>query len=289
MAVPAPWGAERKVVVGRAVLIAALAVLALLVVLLLTRFIDPTPNAESAVNAPPAPNAPSDPVHAPHFVDRFQSLDEERWAVSDGWSNGDWVANDWRRDRLRLTSNGLAIVMGDTPAGAEKPYASGEISTHDTYRYGYFEARLRMPRGEGLVVGLFTFARPQGAVSWNEIDMELLGRDTRTLELTYHSGGRPKKHEVRLPFDAAEGFHTYAFEWRPDAIRWYVDNVLVHEARGAMVERMDQEQRFMVNLWNSNALHRWVGDIDPAQAPWTLEVACVAQAGAYRGRSLCMP
>ena len=255
--------------------------------------------ASTARTAPPAPaqatanvaqSAEAEPPEGPHFVDRFEKLEEAaRWAISDGWSNGDWVSNDWRRAQVQIAPEGLAITMARNPPAAEKPYSSGEISTHETYRHGYFEARLRMPRGPGLVVGVFTYTRPEGEDSWNEIDMELLGRDTRTLELTYHVAGEAKKEEIHLPFDAAEGFHTYAFEWRPDAIIWYVDNVVVHEARGAAIERLDRNQRFYVSLWNSTELYRWVGRIDPAQAPWRLDVACVAQAAAYAGRSLCAP
>jgi beta-glucanase (GH16 family) len=242
-----------------------------------------------ASRTPTPPRAPSVGLPA-GFIDRFRALNEQGlWAVSDGWSNGPWVANDWRRQQITVTQDGLAITMAANPPGAEKAFASGEISTHESYRYGYFETRFRMPRGSGLVVGAFTFTRQGGARSWNEIDMELLGRDTRTLELTHHVGGRPTKHVVHLPFDAAEGFHTYAFDWRPDVIRWYVDNELVLESRGANVEHMNLPQRFIVNLWNSELLHAWVGPIESRQAPWTLVVSCVAHADAYEGRSLCAP
>ena len=172
-------------------------------------------------------------------------------------------------------------------AGGEKPYSSGEIFSHEEFTYGYFEARMRVPRGDGVVTGLFTFTRPQGRGSWHEIDMEIVGRDTRVLELAYHVEGRPNKQLIELSFDASEGLHTYAFEWRPDAIRFFVDNQLVHEARGARVERMAGGQRFFVNLWGTERLHRWAGRMKPEDGPWTLHVACVAQAREYRGESLC--
>jgi endo-1,3-1,4-beta-glycanase ExoK len=224
-----------------------------------------------------------------NFIDRFTRLNTARWSVSHGWSNGAWTENDWRREQVRVTPEGLAITLAPNPPGEDKPYASGEIATHETYLYGYFEARLRIPRGQGLVVGFFTFTRPEGRGSWNEIDMEFIGRDSRWLEVAHHVEGRASREIVVLPFDAAEEFHTYAFEWRPDAVRWYVDNVLVHEARGPRVERMTRPQRFYVNLWNSRQLYRWVGHIDPNGAPWTLTVACVARAPEYRGVSLCAP
>lgn len=222
-----------------------------------------------------------------NFIDRFTRLNTARWSVSHGWSNGAWTENEWRREQVAVTPEGLAITLAPSPPGADKPYVSGEIATHETYLYGYFEARLRIPAGRGLVVGLFTYTRPHGRASWNEIDMEFIGRDSRWLEVAHHVEGRVRSETVVLPFDAAEDFHTYAFEWRPDVVRWYVDNMLVHEARGPRVERMTRPQRFYVNLWNSRQLYRWVGQIEPDEAPWTLTVACVARAPEYRGVSLC--
>lgn len=246
----------------------------------------PSVSTPSAGPAPPAGAA----IAGAGFVDRFVSLSEgQRWAVSDGWSNGAWTANDWRRGQLSLRPEGLAITMAANPPGEDKAFASGEISTTEAYRYGYFETRFRMPRGSGLVVGAFTFTRVGGPRSWNEIDMEILGRDTRTIELTYHVAGRPTKHVEHLAFDAAGDFHTYAFDWRPDVIRWYIDDKLVLESRGADVEALSQPQRFIVNLWNSEQLHRWVGPIRGEEAPWTLMVACVAHAAEYPGHALCGP
>ncbi len=272
---------------SRPIAIAAVGALMLGAVAALVLIADPTPPAQSAISAARAP-ARHDFSHI-NFIDRFDTLDAARWAASDGWSNGDWVENDWRREQLSLSPQGLAITLAPSLGGRDKPYSSGEIATHQAYLYGYFEARMRVPRGDGVVTGLFTFTRPEGRASWHEIDMEFVGSDTRVLELAYHVEGRSKKHLVNLPFDAADAMHTYAFEWRPDAIRFFVDNQLVHEARGARVERMTSEQRFFVNLWNTESLHRWTGRIRPREAPWTLHVACVAQAREYRSASLCAP
>lgn len=264
----------------------AVAALMLAAVGALVLFADPTPPAESAVSAPRTAQTPL-PANV-NFIDRFEALDAQRWAASHGWSNGDWVENDWRREQLGLTSEGLAITMAPS-AGGEKPYSSGEIASNESFVYGYFEARMRVPRGDGVVTGLFTFTRSGGPRTWQEIDMEIVGRDTRVLELAYHVAGRPKKIMIDLPFDAAEGFHTYAFDWRPDAIRFFVDNRLVHEANGSRVEQMTSPQRFIVNLWNTEQLYRWTGRVRPSEAPWTLHVACVAQAREYSGRALCAP
>lgn len=160
--------------------------------------------------------------------------------------------------------------------------------SHDEFLYGYFEARFRMPRGNGLIAAFFTYTRPGGVETWNEIDMELLGRDPRRLELVYHVAGQATLEVINLPFDPSEDFHTYAFEWLPDRIRWYVDNRLVHTARGPLVRQLNRPQNIFASLWNSERMPRWLGVIDPSEAPWEMNVACIAYAPSYEGRSLCL-
>jgi endo-1,3-1,4-beta-glycanase ExoK len=221
------------------------------------------------------------------FIERFRTLDSNRWVFSDGWDNGAWMENDWQAEQLSITPEGLAITLGMNGPGSRKLFSSGELQSRESFQYGYFEARMRVPRGEGLVTGLFTYTRPEGRSSWEEIDIEILGRNTRVMEVTYHIHGRSRQVGVDLGFDAADDFHIYAFEWTPDALRWYVDNRLVHEVTGARVQDMRRSQRFYLQLWNSAQLYQWVGLINPEEAPWVLTVSCVAQARAYRGAPLC--
>jgi beta-glucanase (GH16 family) len=221
------------------------------------------------------------------FIERFRTFNRSRWVFSDGWDNGGWMENDWQAEQLSLTHEGLAITLARNSANAAKLFSSGELQSHQAFQHGYFEARMRVPRGDGLVTGLFTYTRPSGTSTWEEIDIEILGRNTRVMELTYHIHGRSRKTEIELGFDAADDFHTYGFEWTADAIRWYLDNRLVHEVSGAGVREMRRSQRLYLQLWNSAQLHQWVGYINPEEAPWVLTVSCVAQAQAYRGASLC--
>ena len=221
------------------------------------------------------------------FIERFDlTSPSARWLVSDGWSNGDYMENDWRASQLLAGPSGLKLVLA-LSQGGQKPLSSAELRTTEAFRYGYFETRLKAPRDPGLVTGAFTFSQTDGVVPNNEIDIEILGRNTRQVELTYHVGGKARGHVVNLPFDAADGFHNYAFEWRPGSIRWYVDDVLIHEARGGDVRKLTNPQQFFLQLWGSEMLEEWVGPFNPAAGPWTLEVACTAYSPEYRGRSLC--
>ncbi|MDP3736598.1 MAG: family 16 glycosylhydrolase [Hyphomonadaceae bacterium] len=246
-----------------------------------------TPPANPPGVAPP-PAARAYPQMGKAFVDRFDGAElHDRWYVSDGWSNGAWMENDWQSSQVKVTPEGLRITLGKSAAGSETPFSSGEIQTQEKFRYGYFEIRMRTPHDPGMVIGAFTYAARDGSVRPNEIDIEITGRDTRRAELTYHQNSKATHEIVALPFDSAEGFHTYAFDWRPDAVRWYVDGALVHEETGDNVGKLNRPQQFLVSLWSSRQLKDWVGDLDASKAPWFLDVSCIAYAPEYAGKRLC--
>jgi endo-1,3-1,4-beta-glycanase ExoK len=223
------------------------------------------------------------------FVERFDGdqLDEDRWYISDGWSNGDWMENDWRRSQISVTAEGLRITLGRAPDGSKKPLAGGEVQTRQLFRYGYFEVRMRVPRGDGLITGAFTYARREGRVAPNEIDIEFLGKATRRVELTIHENDRSTSRKVTLPFDSADGFHSYAFDWQPGHVRWYADGVMIHEERGRAAANLTRPQLFLIDQWGTKKLYQWAGRVDLSAGPWALDVACVAYAPTYEGAPLC--
>lgn len=223
------------------------------------------------------------------FIDRFRTLDESRWFISDGWSNGDYMDNDWRREAISLTSNGLAITMNTNPPelGRDKRLRSGEVRTREAFQYGYFEVSMRTPPGNGVISAFFTYTQPEGTSTWEEIDIELVGSRPRLIETVYHLHGHSTGARVNLGFDPSQSFHTYGFEWTPDALRWYVDNRLVNEYRDARVRRMRRPQNLHIFVASMSGLSHWVGELDPTMEPWTLEVSCVAHAREYEGVSLC--
>jgi beta-glucanase (GH16 family) len=236
------------------------------------------------LGATPAPA--QELLNAP-FVEHFRTIDQQRWRPSDGWSSGDWFSTEWRASQVNAGHSGARITLApNTYSNAQKPYMSGELRYLGWFRYGYFVSRFRASRGGGLVAAFFTFADPISAEGQNEIDMELTGNAMRQIELTYHVNGHHHRDIAQLGFDTSAGFHTYAFEWRPDSIKWYIDNRLVHTSR-ADVEGLNRPQQIFVSLWNSQRMPHWLGRIDPSAAPWTMTVACVGYAPEYRGRPVC--
>lgn len=223
------------------------------------------------------------------FVDRFEDNQlDAAWRRHERGSNGWWAKNDWRADHIQVGDRQLQLVMSSSVNGDEFSVSSGELSRRDSFKYGYFESRMRAATGEGVVSGFFTFARDGSREqTWNEIDVEILGQDTSSVELTIHAEGRKSHKKIALGFDAADGFHTYGFEWSPDAVRWYIDGKMVHEVTGPIVKRLTRPQLLHLSLLGTNGLDAWAGKLDRNVSAWQMEVSCVAYASSYEGRPLC--
>jgi beta-glucanase (GH16 family) len=110
-------------------------------------------------------------------------------------------------------------------------------------QYGRLEARIKVPGGSGLWPAFWALGTNIGQVGWpqsGEMDiMEYVGRQPRRLFGTIHgpgySGNAGFSKTLDLPQDLADDFHTFAVEWEPDKIVWYIDNQVYHLATPANV------------------------------------------------------
>lgn len=82
------------------------------------------------------------------------------------------------------------------------------------------------------------------------------------MQFNYYTNG-VGGHEkiVDLGFDASKGFHTYAFDWQPGYIKWYVDGVLKHTATTNIPSTPG---KIMMNLWNGTGVDDWLGSYNGA-------------------------
>jgi endo-1,3-1,4-beta-glycanase ExoK len=207
----------------------------------------------------------------------------DRGFIAAGCYNANWITTEWRRTAVDVKPDLATLQLKKGPQGSKFALQGGELQTHARHRYGYFEIRMKVPRGAGIVTGFFSYAGQDGRTRPHEIDIEILGRNTRVAELTIHQGGRPTSTKVTLPFDSADGFHTYGFDWQPGHVRWYADGKLIHAETGEAARRLTRPQQLMVNLWASRELGAWVGTLDIGKAPWRLDIACIAYQPVYAG------
>lgn len=192
------------------------------------------------------------------IADFAAPIDSQKWLASSGWTNGGMFNTGWSASNAYVASNALVLQVDDqcvpSSACSGKPYKSGEYASTAKYGYGRISARLQAAQGAGLVTSLFTYnANPH-----DEIDIEILGKDTTQVQFNYFVNG-VGGHEsvVALGFDAAAARHTYTIEWKPGGINWYVDGVLKHSAATAPLPSAPGQ--IMVNLWPAIGVDAWTG------------------------------
>ncbi len=149
---------------------------------------------------------------------------EAEWYVDPGPNGVFRVSNNI----LRIT----AMPAAGLPHGAL--YQSGLITSQRLFsqRYGYFEMRAQPPRGRGMWPAFWLL--PADGKWPPEIDvMEMLGDAPATYYVSLHArlDGKPLDSITRVPApDLSAGFHVFGVAWRPDRIRFYLDDTMVHES-----------------------------------------------------------
>jgi len=194
------------------------------------------------------------------FEDHFNSFDPTLWYRSDGWANGPDFGVSWLKDHVEFSDGKMVLRLDDAPNNNNKPYTSGEFYTLEKYGYGRIEGRLKAAKGVGLVTSLFTYS-PNA----DEIDIEILGRDTTKLETNFFVKGVRgiNAHAIiDLGFDSSEDYHDYSIEWSPNHIKWFVDGELVRTVVGDGIELPSDPSYIMANLWSGAgaAARTWTGE-----------------------------
>nr|BFE70671.1 beta-glucanase [Actinoplanes digitatis] len=220
-----------------------------------------------------ADNGPAETSTGGSFVGHLDRDDAVHWHPADGWSNGGMFNAGWRADHVRFRAGVTSINLSAAtcPGGCSgKPYASGEYRTNELYSYGRFEARMKAVKSSGVVTAFFTYTGPTDDHPWDEIDVEILGKNTNQMQTNYFTDGEGD-HEtvVDLGFDASAAYHVYAIDWRRDAIRWFVDGQLVHQEDGSRGALPTHPQRIMMSLWPGIDADAWLGAFSYPGAPLT--------------------
>lgn len=69
---------------------------------------------------------------------------------------------------------------------------------------------------------------------YEEIHFMFIGNDTTRIYMGYYTNGQAyQSGPVTLNFHTNEKYHSYAFQWTADFIKWYVDDVEVTSEMGS--------------------------------------------------------
>jgi beta-glucanase (GH16 family) len=169
--------------------------------------------------------------------------DPSKWTYDiggSGWGNHELEYYTNRRENARIENGNLVIAARQepykAPDGADFDYTSARLKTQGlfSHAYGRFEARIKLPAGQGLWPAFWMLGDNFGSAGWpkcGEIDiMENVGKEPGINHGSLHGPSSTNATSdltatITLPAGQtlSNDFHVYAVEWEPDAIRFYLD------------------------------------------------------------------
>ena len=179
-------------------------------------------------------------------------VDSQKWTAATGgkgWGNNELEYYTTSTRNARQEHGSLVIEATREsytgPDGITRGYTSARLNTQAKFSqaYGRFEARIKMPAGQGIWPAFWLLGDDIGSVGWpacGEIDIvENIGREPSIVHGTVHGPGYSGAHGIGSPFTLpntkrfSDKFHLFAIEWEPQEIRFYVDDHLYAARRPA--------------------------------------------------------
>jgi beta-glucanase (GH16 family) len=183
------------------------------------------------------------------WSDEFSSAngsapDSTKWTFvvgGSGWGNHELQSYTSRPQNVQIQKGNLVITaLRENYTGADgiaRNYTSARLKTQNlfTQAYGRFEARIKIPKGQGIWPAFWMLGNDINQKGWpkcGEIDiMENIGREPGIIHGSLHgpSSTAPTSDltaTVSLPTgqNYSDDFHIYAIEWEPGSVRFYVDS-----------------------------------------------------------------
>jgi beta-glucanase (GH16 family) len=183
----------------------------------------------------------SDEFNAPNG----SPVDPSKWVLETG--GGGWGNNELeyytRRPENSYQQDGSLVIraVSEKYTGADgvtRNYTSARLKTEAKFSqaYGRFEARIKIPRGQGIWPAFWMLGDDIATTGWpgcGEIDiMENIGKEPEMVHGTIHGPGYSGSGGIGDPYSLtnqrkfADDYHVFAVEWEPAVIRFYVDDNL---------------------------------------------------------------
>ena len=190
----------------------------------------------------------SDEFSGPEIDRSKWTYDIGNWLVDDA---GNGVTSGWGNNEKEYytdSSENAYIDDGKLVIKAKQEKVTDEFGTYDytsaklktkglfSKTYGRYEIKAKLPVGKGLWPAIWMLPEEDKYGTWaasGEIDIvEAWGSKPHKVAGTIHYGeGWPNNKYTGKEFEfpknkGIDSWHTYALEWEPGELRWYVDGVL---------------------------------------------------------------
>lgn len=217
------------------------------------------------------------------FFDGFDS----RRSILDQWSKGyawtpfpndtAYFSNSMAIKRRGLLEIGCQFAPKDIQKSdgtfAHRDFGCGGVRTEKKFsqKYGYFESRAKVASARGLNSAFWLapdskFESQPNTIWWlPEIDIfEILSKGLSKAYFTNHYVINGKAYSNQESFKGpnfSEDFHTFAVDWTPTQLTYYVDGV----ARANSTEGVPQEK--LMVLFTTLTGGNWAGTASPEDLP----------------------
>ena len=169
--------------------------------------------------------------------------DPTKWQIltgGNGWGNNELEYYTARPQNLQVSGGNLVITAAKEdytgPDQVTRHYTSARLQTKGPFSqtYGRFEARIKIPKGQGVWPAFWMLGNDIDTLGWpacGEIDiMENIGKEPAINHGSLHGPGYAPGNVTAgytIPTGAlSDDFHMYAAEWEEQQIRFYVDSTL---------------------------------------------------------------
>jgi beta-glucanase (GH16 family) len=172
--------------------------------------------------------------------------DSSKWTYDiggNGWGNNELEYYTNRIQNAQIKAGNLVITAQKEiytgTDGVTRNYTSARLKTQGLFSqaYGRFEARIKIPAGQGMWPAFWMLGNDISSIGWpkcGEVDiMENIGKEPGIIHGSLHgptTSGRTSDASAPFSLPAgqnfADDFHLYAVEWEPGTILFYVDSNL---------------------------------------------------------------
>jgi len=173
------------------------------------------------------------------------SVDPSKWTVETGgkgWGNEELESYTSRPENSFIQDGHLVLralkEKYKGPDHVSRNYTSARLKTFGKFSqtYGRFEARIKVPPGQGMWPAFWLLGDDIEKVGWpacGEVDiMENIGKEPSIVHGSIHGPGYTGTVGLEAPYTLPAGqrfsddFHVFAVEWTPDSVAFYVDKTL---------------------------------------------------------------
>ncbi|WP_163509445.1 glycoside hydrolase family 16 protein [Fodinicola acaciae] len=170
-------------------------------------------------------------------------VNTSRWTQETGNNGGNNHELQWYTggtSNAALDGNGHLVItakhenIGKNCWNGPCQYTAARLNTAGkfTQTYGHFEARIQIPRGQGMWPAFWLLGSNIGSVGWpacGEIDaMENVGFEPRTVHGTLHGPGYSGSGGLGSAYSLSSGafadtYHVFRIDWSSSAVTFSVD------------------------------------------------------------------